>query len=153
MPPKKTSEAGSSSAAHDCTESEIKLMIALMELMPRPSIDYEALAAKLGSASTNAARMRVTTAVKQHPTWFAGPGAATAATSDDGTPIKKPRAKRAPKKKAPSDEDDENAEEQATPSKKRARTAKGKAAMKQEPEGGADDGAEKEDGDGMESQI
>ncbi|KXH50709.1 hypothetical protein CSIM01_01558 [Colletotrichum simmondsii] len=124
MPPKKNSDAGAVAASLDCTESEIKLMIAIMELMARPALDYDALAAKLGSASTNAARMRVTAAVNKHPTWFTGGG--TAATNEDGTPVKKARAKRTPKKKkAPSDEEDgDSAEKQGTPSKKKARTAK-----------------------------
>ncbi|KAF4782248.1 hypothetical protein HER10_EVM0009671 [Colletotrichum scovillei] len=123
MPPKKNSDAGAAAAGLDCTESEIKLMIAIMELMARPALDYDALAAKLGSASTNAARMRVTAAVNKHPTWFTGSSAS--ATNEDGTPVKKARAKRTPKKKAPSDEEDgDNAEKQGTPSKKKARTAK-----------------------------
>ncbi|KAI3527274.1 hypothetical protein CTAM01_16676 [Colletotrichum tamarilloi] len=123
MPPKKNSDAGAAAAGLDCTESEIKLMIAIMELMARPALDYDALAAKLGSASTNAARMRVTAAVNKHPTWFTGGGAV--ATNEDGTPVKKARVKRTPKKKAPSDEEDgNNAEKQGTPSKKKARTAK-----------------------------
>ncbi|KAK1691080.1 hypothetical protein BDP55DRAFT_627748 [Colletotrichum godetiae] len=132
MPPKKNSDAGAAAGGLDLTDSEIKLMFAMMEIMNRPSIDYDALAVKLGSASANAARTRVATAVKQHPTWFTGPGGPSAtgegsstAGNDGSTPVKKPRVKRTPKKKAPSDEEDgENAEEQDTPSKKKARIAK-----------------------------
>ncbi|KAK1721173.1 hypothetical protein CaCOL14_003131 [Colletotrichum acutatum] len=132
MPPKKNSEAGAVAAGLDLTDSEIKLMFGMMEIMTRPSIDYDALAANLGSASANAARTRVATAIKQHPTWFTGPGGASAtgegfsaASNDGSTPVKKPRVKRTSKKKAPSDaEDGENAGEQGTPSKKKARIAK-----------------------------
>ncbi|EXF83002.1 hypothetical protein CFIO01_08043 [Colletotrichum fioriniae PJ7] len=130
MPPKKNTEAGTAAAGLDLTDSEIKLMFGMMEIMTRPSIDYDALAANLGSASANAARTRVATAVKQHPTWFTGGTSVTgegssAASNDGGTPIKKPRVKRTPKKKAPSDEEDgANAEEQDTPSKKKARITK-----------------------------
>ncbi|KXH65163.1 hypothetical protein CSAL01_08130 [Colletotrichum salicis] len=132
MPPKKNSDAGAAASGLDLTDSEIKLMFAMMEVMNRPSIDYDALAVKLGSASANAARTRVATAVKQHPTWFTGPGGLSATGegssangNDSGTPVKQPLIKRTPKKKAPSDEDDgEDAEEQDTPSKKKARTAK-----------------------------
>ncbi|KAF4854388.1 hypothetical protein CGCSCA4_v001676 [Colletotrichum siamense] len=129
MPPKKTPEAGAA-ATHNCSESDIKLMVAIFELIPRPSMDYDALAEKLGSASANAARMRVTAAVNKHTTWFAG--VAGAATNEDGTPTKKPRAKRTPKKKAPSDEEEGDAQEQETPSKKKPRVSKAKAKAKVE---------------------
>ncbi|KAF9882514.1 hypothetical protein CkaCkLH20_00550 [Colletotrichum karsti] len=153
MPPKKTTEAGASTGNSDCTDSEIKLMIAIMELMTRPSLDYDALALKLGSASANAARMRVSAAVNKHPTWFTGAGAAT---NEDGTPVKKTRAKRTPKKKAPSDED-ENAEEQDTPSQKKARTGKAKPKTKVEEDVAEEDikqeGLKQEVADGMEVQV
>ncbi|KAK1536000.1 hypothetical protein CPAR01_09542 [Colletotrichum paranaense] len=90
---------------------------------PKKSSDAGAAAAGLDCTDTNAARMRVTAAVNKHPTWFTGGGAV--ATNEDGTPVKKARAKRTPKKKAPSEEEDgDNAEKQGTPSKKKARTAK-----------------------------
>lgn len=129
MPPKKTPEAGAA-PTHNFSESEIKLMAALLELIPRPAVDHDALAEKLGSASGNSARVRLAAAITKH-SWFAG-AAGAATTNEDGTPTKKPRAKRTPKKKAPSDEEEGDAQEQETPSKKKPRVSKAKAKAKVE---------------------
>ncbi|KAF6784012.1 hypothetical protein CSOJ01_15822 [Colletotrichum sojae] len=118
MPPKKTTDATGSDEIMVYTSSETKLITAIMETIPRSALNYEALAEKLGSASVNAARMRVTAAVGKYTTWFTG------SAQEDGVTGGKPRAKRTPKKKAPSDDDE--GIEQETPSKKKARTAKPK---------------------------
>lgn len=120
MPPKKTTDAATGSDNDIVyTPSETKLITAIMETIPRSALNYEALAEKLGSASVNAARMRVSAALGKYSTWFTGNA------QEDGVAGGKPRAKRAPKKKAPSDDDE--GIEQDTPSKKKARTAKPKA--------------------------
>lgn len=141
MPPKKTTDAAAGSGnAVSFTDSEVKLINAIMETIPRSALNYDALAEKLGSASVNAARMRVTAAVGKYNTWF------TANTAQEGgaaTP--KPRAKRTPKKKAPSDEDDNEANEQETPSKKKARTAKPKAKAAAQKDDGDQAGGQAED--------
>ncbi|KAF6821142.1 hypothetical protein CPLU01_12569 [Colletotrichum plurivorum] len=142
MPPKKTTEAATGSDEIAYTASDIKLMAAIIETIPRPVLDYEALAEKLGSSSVHGARMRISTAVGKYPTWFGG-------NADAGG---KPKAKRTPKK-APSDDDE--AIEQDTTSKKKARTAKPKtkpkAASQQEDDQAEDAGVEsaKQNSDGQ----
>ncbi|KAL0930101.1 uncharacterized protein CTRU02_214921 [Colletotrichum truncatum] len=122
MPPKKNADDAAASTSHNCSEADINLMIAIIEMIPRPALDYDVLAEKLGSATANAARMRVSAAIKKHTNWFAG---TNATTGEGGSPNKAPRAKRTIKNKE--DPNEESLDEQVMPSKKRARNGKAKA--------------------------
>ncbi|KAF4921944.1 hypothetical protein CGCVW01_v005627 [Colletotrichum viniferum] len=138
MPPKKntsTDEAGASAPpSHGYSEGEIQLLVAIIKQLPRPTYDADKIAEEIGSASGSSVRKRVSNAIAKHG-WFGG--SASAAGDDEAgtpgtTPAKKPRGKRTPKKKAPSDEEEGDAQEQETPSKKKPRVSKAKAKAKVE---------------------
>ncbi|KAF9871089.1 hypothetical protein CkaCkLH20_11506 [Colletotrichum karsti] len=144
MPPKKATNADDAGAGstHGYTDGEIQLMIALIKRIPRPAtFDADQIAVDIGSASGSSVKKRISNAVAKYG-WFAG-GTATASDGDSATPaatpVKKPRAKRTPKKKAPdsADDDEEGAEE--TPKKKKARTSKAKTKVEPEAEAEAEE--------------
>ncbi|KAK1969625.1 hypothetical protein LY78DRAFT_653919 [Colletotrichum sublineola] len=133
MPPKKTPiDTTATTPGHNCNNSEIALMLAILRQIDRPAIDMDALAETVGAASVNAARMRISAAASKHG-WFGN--STTAATGNVSSPAT-PRVKNTVgsggrKKKATADESD--SEELQTPSKKKRRTTKAKRAFKAEP--------------------
>ncbi|KAK1597615.1 uncharacterized protein LY79DRAFT_540494 [Colletotrichum navitas] len=135
MPPKKPPiDTTATTPGHNCNNSEVGLMLAILRQIDRPAIDMDALAEAVGAASANAARTRISTAASKHG-WFTNPATATAGNVSN--PVT-PRGKKAigssgRKKKAPANESD--GEEFQTPSKKRLNT-KSKSAVKTEADGG-----------------
>lgn len=136
MPPKKNpttaGDAAASPAAaagHNCTDSEIKLMLSILKHIPRPStFDLEQIAEDLGSASAHSVRERIRQVGNKHG-WF------SAAAADGTASPKTPRARKTPvsrKKKQPAEEGDDEEQQLETPTKKRAKTAAGKAKVKAE---------------------
>ncbi|KAK2033375.1 hypothetical protein LX32DRAFT_704839 [Colletotrichum zoysiae] len=133
MPPKKNS---TDAPGHNCNNSEVGLMLAILRQIDRPAIDMDALAETVGAATANAARTRVSAAASKHG-WFTNSAAAAAGNAN--SPVT-PRGRKAAgsgaqKKKAPANDSD--GEELQTPSKKKRVTTKAKSAVKAEPaEGG-----------------
>ncbi|KAK1986000.1 hypothetical protein LZ30DRAFT_648605 [Colletotrichum cereale] len=133
MPPKKTpTDTAATTPGHNCNNSEVALMLAILRQIDRPAIDMNALADAVGAASANAARTRISAATSKHG-WFTN--STTATTGNVGSPAT-PRGKKAAdssgrKKKAPADESDD--EELQTPSEKKRLTTKAKGAVKAEP--------------------
>lgn len=120
MPPKAASVASGTNA----TESEIKLAFAIMKLVARPtsSAAFAKIAEDAGFASGDSVRHLVRKAADKHD-WFSAVGdEATGGT----TP--RPRKVATPRKKKIAEAAEEGAEEEGTPTKKRARKGKGKAA-------------------------
>ncbi|KAK2047381.1 hypothetical protein LZ31DRAFT_592510 [Colletotrichum somersetense] len=133
MPPKKIS---TDTPGHNCNNSEVGLMLAILRQIDRPAIDMDVLAETVGAATANAARTRVSAAAVKHG-WFTN--SAAAAAGNASSPVT-PRGKKAAgsgaqKKKVPANDSD--GEELQTPSKKKRVTTKAKSAVKAEPaEGG-----------------
>ncbi|KAK2056416.1 hypothetical protein LY76DRAFT_518470 [Colletotrichum caudatum] len=133
MPPKKNS---TDAPGHNCNNSEVGLMLAILRQIDRPTIDMDALAETVGAATANAARTRVSAAASKHG-WFIN--SAAAAAGNASSPVT-PRGKKAAgsgaqKKKAPADHSE--GEELQTPSKKKRVTAKAKSVVKAEPAEGS----------------
>ncbi|EFQ32952.1 hypothetical protein CGRA01v4_00586 [Colletotrichum graminicola] len=137
MPPKKPlTDSAATTPGHNCNNSEVGLMLAILRLIDRPAIDLDALAEAVGAASANAARTRISAAASKHG-WFTN--SATATACNVSNPVT-PRGKKAigssgRKKKAPADESD--GEESQTPSKKKRLNTKSKSAANAEPDGGS----------------
>ncbi|KAF6812513.1 hypothetical protein CPLU01_14870 [Colletotrichum plurivorum] len=142
MPPKKTAAAANGDAApsHGCNDNEIKLMLAILQNIPRPvSWDMEKIAVAVGATNAKSANERVRMATNKHG-WFAG-GTEEGA---DGTP-KTPRARKTPvsrKKKQPDDVGDDEALETPTKKKPRATKAKSEAKVPKEEDEEGDEGQE-----------
>ncbi|KAK2003092.1 hypothetical protein LX36DRAFT_666660 [Colletotrichum falcatum] len=121
MPPKKTSAGtAATTPGHNCNNSEIALMLAILRQIDRPAIDMDALAETVGAASANAARTRISAAASKHVNGSTATPSGKKAAGSGGR-----------KKKAPTDESE--GEELQTPSKKKRLTTKAKSAVKAEP--------------------
>ncbi|WYZ35427.1 hypothetical protein EsH8_X_000074 [Colletotrichum jinshuiense] len=129
MPPKKTTATASApSPSHGFTPSEINMMLAILQQIQRPTIDFDGLAVAIGAASGHSARVRMSAAANKHG-WFAH----AARTGDNGTPVT-PRSKKNTgdrKNKTPIEEG--QGEEAETPPKKKARTSKANDKVEAEP--------------------
>lgn len=159
MPPKKATATANGDAApgHNCNDNEIKLMLAILQNMPRPaSWDLEKIAEAVGATNAKSASERIRQATNKH-SWFTG---AAAEDGGDGTP-KTPRARKTPvsrKKKQPADDGDEDALETPTKKKPRATKAKSEAMVpkeEDEDEGEVPETAPKkeEEGDAVKAEV
>ncbi|GJC77366.1 hypothetical protein ColLi_00204 [Colletotrichum liriopes] len=134
MPPK----AAPVAAGTNATENEIKLALAMLKLMPRPasSAVYAKIAEEAGFASGDSVRHMVRKAAEKHD-WFS-------VTTEELGATPRPKKAATPRKKKLSEAAEDGAEqEEGTPTKKRARKGKGKAAPAEEVSGeeGGENGA------------
>ncbi|OHF04138.1 hypothetical protein CORC01_00477 [Colletotrichum orchidophilum] len=131
MPPKAATEASS----HGLTDGELKLALAMMKHIDRPTTDVlEKMASEAGLASASSARTLLGRAATKHG-WFSGGVSATAGAEDGGTPAaaaSTPRPKKTPTpRKKKISEVEEAAEEEGTPTKKRGRKTKAQKAAEE----------------------
>ncbi|TDZ72078.1 hypothetical protein CTRI78_v001466 [Colletotrichum trifolii] len=132
MPPKKATNNGdAATSSHGCTDAEVKLMLAILNNIARPSgWDLDKIAEDVGATNARSASERIRVAANKHG-WF------TASIANDnangggrGSGAATPRGRKTPgsgagrKKKQPVNEDSDEEAELETPTKKKARTAK-----------------------------
>ncbi|KXH38332.1 hypothetical protein CNYM01_07522 [Colletotrichum nymphaeae SA-01] len=155
MPPK--TAAFEAAATLNLTDGELKLALAMMKHVDRPTTTVlEKMAEEAGLSGASSARTLLTRAATKHG-WFAGGGSSN--STDDGSgsiPTPRPKKAATPRKKKIS-EVEEGAEEQGTPTKKRGRKSKAQKAAEEAAaaeaaeaaaEKNVDDKEMKEDGDG-----
>ncbi|KAK1471199.1 hypothetical protein CTAM01_16630 [Colletotrichum tamarilloi] len=156
MPPK--TAASEAAATLNLTDGELKLALAMMKHVDRPTTAVlEKMAEEAGLSSASSARTLLARAATKHG-WFAGSGSSNS-TEDGSGSASTPRPKKTatPRKKKIA-EVEEGAEEQGTPTKKRGRKSKAQKAAEEAAasasaaeaaaEKDADDEEIKESGDG-----
>ncbi|EXF85133.1 hypothetical protein CFIO01_03204 [Colletotrichum fioriniae PJ7] len=130
MPPKTT--ASEAAATLNLTDGELKLALAMMKHVERPTTAVlEKMAEEAGLSGASSARTLLTRAANKHG-WFAGGGSSSNGTEDGSGSIPTPRPKKTatPRKKKIA-EVEEGAEEEGTPTKKRGRKSKAQKAAEE----------------------
>ncbi|GKT43537.1 uncharacterized protein ColSpa_03718 [Colletotrichum spaethianum] len=115
MPPK----AASNASGINATENEIKLALAILKLVPRPTsaAAYAKIAEDAGFASGDSVRHMVRKAAEKHD-WFS-------LVTEELAAAPRPKKAATPRKKKIAEAAEEDAEEEGTPTMKRARKGKG----------------------------
>ncbi|KAJ3941090.1 uncharacterized protein N0V96_008967 [Colletotrichum fioriniae] len=159
MPPKTTTSEAA--ATLNLTDGELKLALAMMKHVERPTTAVlEKMAEEAGLSGASSARTLLTRAATKHG-WFAGGGNNSTEDGSGSVPTPRPKKTATPRKKKIA-EVEEGAEEEGTPTKKRGRKSKAQkvaeeaaaeaAALASAAEAAAekdvDDEEMKEDGDG-----
>ncbi|KAK1479569.1 hypothetical protein CCUS01_04698 [Colletotrichum cuscutae] len=129
MPPK--TAASEAAATLNLTDGELKLALAMMKHVDRPTTAVlEKMAEEAGLSSASSARTLLARAATKHG-WFAGSGSSNSTEEGSGSiPTPRPKKTATPRKKKIA-EVEEGAEEEGTPTKKRGRKSKAQKAAEE----------------------